>query len=262
MLNTEYIHTIPEISAEMLVNYLYPEQQEQWIVSTMGSFYRNYNSDVLFLDSETGELQLSRDSFAHLLPQGMLYRTQGAQGKEKLDYLNARRRLLQDLFMPFDTFFFRQKLSIEREVSSLLESKLTYILSTYYHVDLADESNPYVREVAVLLPFISHLRGDLLLVRNILASLFGCEVTFSRGKYSHTDNSRRWMPMVKYELIIHELSQEQYIRLSEQLEPLADFIKEWFIPFEAECFISIKWHDALPNAPTGQLLNYNTHLMK
>ena len=251
---------ISEISAEMLVNYLYPELQKRWNVRTMGAFYRNYNRDVLFLDSETGELQLSRDSFANLLPQGLLYRTEGIQGKEKLDYLNARRRLLQDLFMPFDTFFFRQKLSIEREVSSLLESKLTYILSTYYHVDLAAEPNPYVREVAVLLPFISHLRGDLLLVRNILASLFGCKVTFSRGKYSHTDNTRRWVPMVKYELIMPELNQEQYLRLSEQLEPLAEFIKEWFVPFEAESFISIKWHDALPDAPTGQLLDYNTRL--
>lgn len=260
MVNDQMVN-IPEISAEMLVNYLYPEQEEKWIVQAKGSFYRNYNRDLLSLNAETGEIQLSRDSFANLLPQGLLYQTEEVDGKEKLKYLNERRRLLEDLFCPLDTFFFRQKLSIEREVSTLLENKLAYILSTYYHVDIAAESNPYVREVARLLPFISHLRGDLLLIRNILASLFRCEVIFSRGRFSHLDSTRQWVPMVKYELILPELTQAQYLQLSEQLNPLSDFIREWFVPFEAECIIAIKWHNAAPDAPTGRILDYNTSLM-
>ena len=262
MLNTEYLNNLSEISAEMLVNYLYPELKDKWIVQTMGAFYRNYNHDVLSLNAETGEIQLSRDSFANMLPQGLLYHTDGLNDREASDHLNERRRLLEDLFRPLDTLFFLQRLNIEREVSSLLDNKLTYILSEYYTIDLSAETNPYVRDVAMLLPFISHLRGDLLLVRNILASLFKCEVNFSRGKYSHTDNTSQWVPMVKYELIMPELTQEQYYQLSAQLQPLIDFIKEWFVPFEAECFIAIKWHEAAPDAPTGQLLNYNTHLKR
>lgn len=63
---------IPDISAEMLLNYLYPEAGTRWIAQNEGTFYRNYNSDVLSVDDEKMEVQTSRDSFMSLLPQGLL----------------------------------------------------------------------------------------------------------------------------------------------------------------------------------------------
>lgn len=260
MTNDQLVNSLSEISAEMLVNYLYPELRERWTVHNSGTFYRNYNRDVLSMDAETGDLQLARDGFANLLPQGLLYQTDRAEDKDNQSYIDARKRLLQDLFLPFDTFFFRRRLAIEREVSTLLDSKLKYILSTYFHIHIEEEENPYIREVAVLLPFVSHIRGDLTLVRNILASVFGCEVIFSRHKYSDTDNTRTWMPMVKYEVIMPHLTQDEYIQLTRQIEPLTRFIKEWFIPLEAECLIVVRWHDTVQETPVGHLLDYNTRL--
>ena len=45
------VNYIPEIRAEFLLNYLYPEVGDQWIVQNEGTFYRNYNSDLLSIDN-------------------------------------------------------------------------------------------------------------------------------------------------------------------------------------------------------------------
>ena len=45
----------------MLVNYLYPELVNRWTVQNEGTFYRNYNRDVLDWNADTAEIQLSRD---------------------------------------------------------------------------------------------------------------------------------------------------------------------------------------------------------
>jgi hypothetical protein len=85
-------------------------------------------------------------------------------------------------------------------------------------------------------------------------------VVLSRSKYSDDDNTRTWIPMVRYELIMPHLSQDEYTDIFLQLESLTCFLKEWFIPFEAECTIAIQWHNAPVNTPTGRLLDYNTRL--
>lgn len=257
MLKEQIDINLSEISAEMLVNYLYPDLSDRWIVQAEGTFYRNYNSDLLAYDDEAAVVQLSRDSFCQLLPQGLLYRA-AERGKVNSEKIMARKRLLMDLFQPFDTFAFRCRLNLEREVSSLLETRLQEILSRYFGFDLASEENHYIRETAVLLPFVSHLRGDLYFVRDLLSSLFRCDVQLTIGRYSETDNTRSWLPMARYEMIMPELSTEQYNRLMDDIHPLCNFVCEWFMPMETKCFIEIKWKDIdLPDVP---VLNYNTHL--
>ena len=66
------VNNIPEIRAEMLLNYLYPEESNHWIVQNEGLFFRNYNSDLLAIDEEKMVAQTARDSFIRLLPQGLL----------------------------------------------------------------------------------------------------------------------------------------------------------------------------------------------
>ena len=61
-------NNIPEASAEMLLNYLYPEVGQKWIAHGEGSFYRNYNSDLLEYDDETLNAWTARDTFIRLLP--------------------------------------------------------------------------------------------------------------------------------------------------------------------------------------------------
>lgn len=256
---------LSEVSAEMLINYLFPEVKERWNVHNMGTFYRNYNRDVINYDEENAEIEVARDGFIKLLPQGLLFNTQGkgrGELRKAISGQNAKMRLLRDMFQPFDTFAFRRRLAIERQVSQLLDTKLQYLLSTYFHYDLAAEQNSYVREVAVLLPFVSRMRGDFLFIRNLLVSLFDCEVLCNQGRYSHTDNTRSWISLMQYELLIDDLTSEQYNALRADIKPLAQFITEWFIPADVYCEISIKWHQQQPLTGENLTLDYNSELNK
>lgn len=249
----------------MLLNYLYPELENQWVAVCEGTFYRNYNNDTLSVDEKKAEVKLSRDGFLKLLPQGFLTENNELKGKDftgKYEALEKRRQLLKEAFLPFDTIAFRKRLRIERLVSEMLDAKVEYLLKQYFHYDIVAETNRYVKDAAFLLPYISQWRADFGFIRNLLASLVGCEVRMFTGKYSQTDNTRCWLPMVKYHLLMPELTAQMFREKMEEIRPLNLFINEWFVPFEVKCEILVKQYDQ-PFALDEQLtLDYNTELNK
>ena len=253
-----------QIRAEVLLNYLYPEMESDWIVLSKGTFYRNYNQDLLWLDLKERKVQLARDGFLKLLPEGLLTKDSDLQGEDmakKFKELEWRKELLNETFAPFDTYVFHKKLTIERHTSDLLQKKLDYVLKTYFDFDLESESNPLVKEAAVLLPFVSMWRGDFGFVANLLGALMNCEVERSEGRYSHIDTTLCWLPEVRYRLLIPGLTAEEYKSKTEQLQPLIAFIKEWLIPFDVRCDICIREHPDDHNPLHGRItLNYNTEL--
>ena len=251
------------VHAEMLLHYLYPEMDNQWMVEHLGTFYRNYNSDLINYDTENGLVQVARDSFTKLLPAGMLFSDTSLKGeglKGKIDQQNEQLRLLRDLFQPLDNVVFKRQMGMERQVSELLEDKLEYVLKTWFHYDLRAEKNEYIRQMAGLLPLVRSIKGNYLIIRNILAAMFGCEVTCTVGRYSDTDQTRSWLPMVRYELLIEGLDGRQYERMTNDVDELRQFITEWFFPFDTECRINIKWHGQGMNDSEHWLLDYNTEL--
>ena len=254
---------IPQISAEMLLNLLYPELEERWMARHDGTFYRNYSQDVLELSPEENSVRLSRDSILGLLPQGLLSpedELRSGDIQEKHKALEWQQKLLSEAFLPFDSLNFRRKLRMERQVSELLNGKLEYLLKTYFGFDLAAETNPYVREVAVLLPYIRHRRADFGLVRNLLSSLFNCPVAQLERRWSQVDSTLCWLPVLRFELLIPGLSAQAYRDLSQQLQPLTDFLAEWFMPMDLRLEIVIKQHGEPRQLDSQWTLDYNTEL--
>ena len=258
-LNTQ----IPQIGAEMLLNYLYPELQDKWTVRHEGTFYRNYSRDVLSLDPENASVRVSRDGLLSLLPQGVFSQEEDLKKgnvASKHKELERQMRLLSEAFLPFDTFSFRRLLKAEQSVSELLNTKLEWLLKTYFGYDLAAENNPYVKEAAVLLPYISRRRGDFGLVRNLLESIFGCKVGMEERRYSEFDSTRCWVPMMHYELLIPDLSAMEFSNISKDLAPLTDFLERWFMPMEVKLDIVIRQHGVSPQMGAPLTLDYNTEL--
>ena len=254
---------ISQIRAEVLLNYLYPEMSGKWMVQGKGTFYRNYNQDVLAVYEKEDKVILSRDGFLRLLPEGLLTRDNDLRGEDfaaKYKELEWRRELLSESFAPFDTYVFRKKLDIERQASELLDQKLTYLLKEYFNFDIEAEQNDLVKEAAVILPFVSRWRGNLGLVGNILGALMHCEVETIKGRYSPIDTTRLWLPHVTYKLLIPGLTPATYQELAKSLEPLTAFLKEWLIPFDVRCVIEIKQHMVPQKPDGGMMLNYNTEL--
>ena len=232
-----------QIRAEVLLNYLYPEMEGDWITQYKGTFYRNYNEDILSLYEDENKVVLARDGFLRLLPEGLLTNDDDLRGEDvaqKFKELEWRRELLNEAFSPFDTYIFRKKLTIERHMSELLDQKLEYLLKEYYNFDLAAETNSLVKEAAVLLPFVSRWR----------------EVT--TGRYSHLDTTICWLPRVRYDLLIPGLTPEAYRERKEEIEPLVCFIKEWLIPFDVICEVKIKEHHPKVETLGRVTLDYNT----
>ena len=254
---------ISEASAEMLLNYLYPEVERKWIAHGEGSFYRNYNNDLLDFDDETMEAWLARDTFLNLLPQGVINNDNDLRGEdaaEKFKKIQRRIRLLNEAFLPIDTTAFRQRLYVERQVSELLQNKLSYILKEYFGINLDEVESPLVKEAALMLPYVSRMRGNFGYVGALLGALLHCKVKTMTGRYSQTDTTLRWLPRVRYELLIPGLSPEEFRTLNAKVQPLREFICEWFIPFEVKCDILIKEHHSEQQVNTRLTLDYNMEL--
>ena len=258
------IYQTEQAGAEMLLNYFYPEMCEQWIAEDKGCFYRNYNRDILGLYADEKRVELSRDGFLKLLPQGLLSNEADLrQSKDviaKSKELERRKHLLEEAFLPIDALHFRRSLKMERQIAEVLSTKVEYLLKEYFGFDLAVEQNPYVRKIAVLLPFIKQWRGDFLMIRRVMEMLFSCRVDMTEGRYSESDSTVRWVPMIRYDLLIPDLNAETYRSMSAELKPFADFLREWLMPAEVICQVNIKEHGLAQQTNTRLTLDYNTEL--
>ena len=254
---------IPEIGAEMLLSLLYPEIEDKWIVYHDGTFYRNYNRDILALSPDEMRVWLSRDSLLGLLPQG-LYSIEDDLRKgdrtEKIKELELQMKILAEAFLPFDTLSFRRLLKAERSVEDLLGDKLAWLIKNFIGFDLSGVQNPYVREFAVLLPGIRQWRGNFELLKSLLASVFHCDVRMQERRWSETDSTLEWLPEIRYELIIPGLSPEKYRTLQADILPLSDFLAEWYMPLEVRLEIAVREPHSDASINSGLILDYNTEL--
>lgn len=259
---------INEISAEMLLEHLYPDLEQKWTVRYMGTFYRNYNSDILKIYENEPSVELSRDGFLSLLPPSLISKENELDDVDEYGHryqldkttrmkrIRQRLHILTEAFLPFDTFNFRRRLAMERKISELLNLKLAYVLKEYFDIDYESIQNEYVRQAAVLLPYVSKLRGDMNAIKALLHELTGCPVRMRKSSFSCTDNTRVWMPKIHYYVMIEGLTHDEYLSRSAELKPLADFLTEYFIPFDCFSEISIKWE----RTKGDPLLNYNAYV--
>lgn len=250
-----------DISAEFLLNYLFPDHTDQWQAECAGAFYRNYSPDILSFEEDKRTVRLARDGFLRLLPQGVIAPDNALKGKgfeQKYERLKKKEELLKDLFKPVDTLNFRFRLHIEKETSQLSGGKLALLLKHYFGYDLEKEENPYIRKTAPLLLLISHLRADFGFLRTLLKSLFDCPVEMTTGRYTWDEGIGYSQPAITFHLIVPDLTTEAYNKLKAAVDPFADFIREWFIPFDTHCTIAIKHHERPFTLGNALTLDYNT----
>ena len=154
-----------------------------------------------------------------------------------------------------DPTTFLQDVHPESEALGLSGSGLNFI-------DIIDRKpSSLVREAAALLPYVCRWRGNFSFIGQLLGTLMACDVEKEIGRFSDWDSTRCWLPEVRYRLLIPGLTSEEYLRRTEELQPLAAFIREWFIPFEVSCRIGIKEHRDYPVEGGRSLtLDYNTEV--
>lgn len=252
-----------DISAEFLLNHLYPNQMDRWQVNCVGTFYRNYSEDILEIDEEKANILLARDSFLRLLPQGLISDDNALKGnnfEQKYERLKKKEELLRLLFKPVDTLAFRFRLHIENQVTQLSEKKLAFLLKYYFLYDITREKDPYIKRVAPFLLFISQLRANFGFIRDLLACLFNHKVEIHRGLYIWEEDEHCASPAIEFQLIVPNLTAKTYDKLDKAIAPLREFLIEWFIPFDTHCVIDIKQHGHPFTIGESLTLDYNTEI--
>lgn len=251
---------MPNVKAEMWLNYIYPDMNSRWVVRSSGAFLRNYSEDIIAIDNDSSSLGLSRNGFIQLLPSGLIS-SDIVGNAEQVKADNMKLKVLGDIFSPLDTLNFRRSLGVESIVADLTDNKLSYILKTFFDFDYDMESNPYVKRASVLLPTISKIRGDLGFVQDLLAALLDCKVDIKTGQYRTNERSDYMLPKVTYTMKIYDLTHKEYIELESELEPLYAMLREWFIPFDIESLFVIEHHrDSVALTDDSTLLGYNAFL--
>lgn len=252
-----------DISAEFLLNYLHPDQMDQWEVDCAGTFYRNYSEDVLTIDEEKGTVRLARDSFLRLLPQGVIANDNALKGnnfEQKYERLKKKEELLRSFFKPVDTLAFRFRLHIENQITQLSEKKLAFLLRHYFHYDITREKDPYILKVAPFLLFVNQLRANYGFIRDLLACLFNHKVEIHKGLHTWEEDERCACPVIEFQLIVPNLTAEAYDKLDKAIAPLREFLIEWFIPFDTHCVIGIRQHGQPFTLGEPLTLDYNTEI--
>lgn len=257
---------VTEVSAEMLLEYLYPGLENQWRVNDCGGFYRNYQPDIKSLDPGSGEISLSRNGFLHLLPPTFISpRDEIVSEKNRRvtsEKLKERRQILSEVFKPLDTFAFRKRLEIEKKTSELLEMKLDFILKTFFGVDYQTVESPLVRKAAVILPYVALYRGNLHMIKDMIASILDCRVKMDLShRYSERESFLAWMPEVRFIAFIPGLDPQTYREKMAELAPFTEFVREWFMPYDVHTEILVREGRDRSQTAGGTMLDYNGKLL-
>ena len=212
---------LSEISAEMLLERLYPELTDEWRVSYAGTFYRNYSNDAMMVDQDSRQLTVARDGWLKLVPAGLLSdenELREGDFASRNEKMHERVALLKEQILPFDSFAFRRRLHLERELSTLLEQKEFFILKQWFGIDWDSLTDPLVKEIARMLPYIKELRGNIYFVRDLLRSLLDTEVRLHRGVWSDSDTTRSRIPWLRYEIVRDGMDAEAFLQAEKALD--------------------------------------------
>lgn len=250
----------------MQLGYMYPGNDNNWIVRSRGTFYRNYQSDVMSVDENYNIADLARDGFLHLLPQGIitsdydLNTDDPYQKKAAWNELQARKRRLDSAFLPIDTIRFRNRMLVEKNIAELVSEKQAILLKTVYGINVEDYPNPFIQHMIHILPNIKRYRGDLNSIRCFLENSTESEVELIRKRYSDTDSTRQWLVEAIYNIYIDNLSSVEYQEMTEKVEQIEDFLREWLVPIEVKLRVKIKMRTKTKTIGSSFIMDYNIQL--
>lgn len=257
----DYEVEFSNIRAEVLLNYLYPEIGEEWIVENLGLFYRNYQEDLISVDTKSRQISLARSSFLKLLPAGMVSNEKtNSRDPESRDAERRNIRQLSEIFKPVDSYSFRRSLDNESFLAESYEKRVEHLLRQIYRYDLETEKSELVKRFAPLILLRERIKGDMGLIRDLLREFLELEVNMSFDTFRDNDWSEIMLTRVVYTVVVEGLSQDRYRLKGEELTPLFDFVREWFIPLEIVA--EFKIHDTTleSNVRKDGLLGYNLKL--
>ena len=252
----EQIET-PEIKAETLVAQM--DVKENLNVRMRGVFSRNYGEDLIGIshDRDTTTLYLSRNGVFHILPEGLFFEenrlrtTRNDYFEEKYDKFKKEAEKVKSFFQIFDTAHFKQSFALEQTLNAITERGNTVLINPCLNKPEMDTRNEYLEKLKPLLPFVSELRGNLVLLPNLLKETLSVEKV----------EIRQTKPLYM-QFILHKsgLSKEEFWEMDRDFAEFFEFFYRWFLPAEMEYEYKIKSYKEPFTLGSTLILDYNTHL--
>lgn len=248
----EYIDA-GDIKAETIVSQL---ELPEFVVRNKGIFYRNYSDDLTSIKEENNIpiVELSRDGTFHLLPEGLFFKESRLKINDKHvlnkenDKIREEKAKIELFFQPFETKYFQLSLELESRLNEIAE-KGNRILSDYLFegIDI-DTENSFIQTLYPLLPYVSELKGNMNLLRDLLQIIFLAKVEIRRNGLSLF-------------FVIHrsKLLKNNYFLMDNEVTCFFDFFTEWFLPVEVDFDFRIKDYEENFCLGSSLLLDYNTH---
>lgn len=254
----EYMST-ETIKAETLLSLCNIE--ENFNVRMAGIFSRNYSEDIINIDNEDDKttVVLSRDGLFHLLPEGLFFEERMLQNSEKCNFdfkstyteFKKRKKEIETFFQPFDTTYFKLNLELEYKLNNFTKIGNDIFIDSFLDISEIDTNNKYIAALKTLLPFTCQLRGNIVLLIDILKNILSVEKIDIKE-----------IALFYTRFIIHKenLSKEEYIAMDNDLRQFFDFFCQWFLPVERKYDYRIKDYKQPFVLKDSLILDYNTHL--
>ena len=249
----EYIDT-EDIRAETIFAQL--EELPNYVVRNKGIFYRNYSDDLISIQEENNVnvLELSRDGTFHLLPEGVFFKENRLKINDKYVLDKEKNKIREEklkielFFQPFETKYFQLSLELESRLNEIAE-KGNRILSDYVFegIDI-DTENHYIQVMLPLMPYVSELKGNLDLLRDLLEIIFFAKVEIRKNGLS-----------LFFVINRSKLLKNEYFSMDSEIATFFDFFTEWFLPVESDFDFRIKDYEEDFSLGSSLLLDYNTH---
>ena len=240
-----------------------------------GVFSRNYYNDIIYIDRDTDfgrdmlNVNLSRDSIFHILPEGLFFRenelrkVQKEKNPEKFKALSEkiiREKLkLLSFFYPFDKTYFGLRFELERQLNDLAENRTSLLMDELFGIYQIDEKNDFIRKIIPLLPLASEMRSNKMIWRDMFKNIFyPADIDV---QIANKQNAAGMMQrIVKTTIHIEKLSNQEFKKIKKDVDIFAHFFYEWFMPADMGYVFKVK--DTKERFVLGgeMTLDYNTQL--
>ena len=251
------------------------ESIEALHVEFQGVFSRNYYNDIIFIDKDTNSerdrlnIQLSRDSLFHILPEGLFFRedelkkVQKEKNVEKFKALSEKiikeKQKILSFYYPFDKTYFGLSFELEKTVNDLAANRTAILMDKLFNIYQIDGENDFIRKTIPLLPLASQIRSNKTIWRDIFKNIFyPADVDVRIVEKPNAADLMRGA--VKTTLNIEKLSNREFKKIKQEVDVFAHFFYEWFMP--ADMGYEFKVKDKKERFVLGKeiTLDYNTQL--
>jgi hypothetical protein len=244
-----------DISAEALIALM--DTKEDFDIVMRGIFSRNYSEDLISVRNEYDKtlVELSRDGIFHLLPEALLFdEIKGVVDhdvKAQHKQLKEKQEKVKSFFQFFDNECFKLTLQQEKNTNHIAEKGNIFLLTGMLDETDIDTNNEYITKIKTVLPFVSHLRGNHLLLADILKNALSVDKVETQK-----------IETFRMRFIFQKdgLSKDEYHQMNKEITVFFDFFTQWFLPVEMEYDFRLKSRKTPFTLGNTLLLGYNTHL--